>query len=277
MNSKTQTSKPSQGEARTRDGTRIGYTLHTRGDGKKRAVLIHSLALDREFWQPVIQELGNSVSVLAYDCRGHGASDKPAGPYTVGLFARDLADLLDHVGWDSALIAGASMGGCVTLAFAAAYPERAAAIGLIDTTAWYGAEAPKQWEERAQKAISDGLKSMTQFQTTRWFSDAFRANSPAVMNKAVETFLRNDIKAYAETCRMLGACDMRAALPGFRMPAAVIVGEEDYAAPVAMAEALHRGIANSTLNVIKGGRHLTPLEVPQLIAAELNRLLEAKR
>ncbi|MBI2317621.1 MAG: alpha/beta fold hydrolase [Betaproteobacteria bacterium] len=277
MNSTTQTPAPARGEARTRDGTRIGYNLYGGKESKKRVVLIHSLALDRDFWQPVVQALGSGVSLLAYDCRGHGASDKPAGPYTVELFARDLADLLDSIGWDSALVAGASMGGCVTLAFAAAYPERATSIGLIDTTAWYGAEAPKQWEERAQKAISDGLQSMTKFQTTRWFSDAFRAGNPPVMAKAVETFLRNDVKAYAESCRMLGACDMRAALPGFRMPAAVIVGEEDYAAPVAMAEALHRGIANSTLKVIQGGRHLTPLEVPQIIATELNRLLETKR
>lgn len=273
MNSKTQQSPRT--EARVSDGTRIGYTLHGSEKGKKRVVLIHSLALDRHFWQPVVQELGNSASVLTYDCRGHGASDKPAGPYTVELFARDLADLLDSVGWDSALVAGASMGGCVTLAFAAAYPRRATALGLIDTTAWYGAEAPKQWEERAQKAIGSGLQSMVQFQNTRWFSDAFRARDTEVAAKAVETFLRNDLQAYAATCRMLGACDMRAALPGLKMPTAVIVGEEDYAAPVAMAEALHRGIANSTLTVIQGGRHLTPLEVPQRIAAELIRLIEA--
>ena len=45
-----------------------------------------------------------------------------------------------------------------------------------------------------------------------------------------------------------------------KMPTAVVVGEEDYATPVAMAEALHLGIAGSTLKVLKAGRHLTPLE-----------------
>ena len=35
----------------------------------------------------------------------------------------DLVRLLDHVGWDSALLAGASMGGCVSLAFAGKYPK----------------------------------------------------------------------------------------------------------------------------------------------------------
>jgi 3-oxoadipate enol-lactonase len=273
LNSDLRRTAAAEGVMKTRDGTRLAYSLHDRGADRPRAVLSRSLAMDRSFWQPAVEEL--DASILVYDCRGHGASDKPAGPYTVELFARDLADLLDHVGWPSALVAGASMGGCVSLAFAAAFPARTAALGLIDTTAWYGPDAPKQWAERADKAIETGLDSLVEFQTTRWFGDAFRASHPDVVKRCVDVFLRNDVKAYAETCRMLGACDIRAALRGLKMPTAVIVGEEDYATPVAMAEALHRGIAGSTLTVLKGGRHLTPLEQPRAIAAELPRLLQA--
>ena len=58
---------------------------------------------------------------------------------------------------------------------------------------------------------------------------------------------------------------------------AVIVGEEDYATPVAMAEQLHQSIAGSTLTVLPKARHLTPLEVPDIIAAELKRLLARAR
>ena len=100
----------------TRDGTGLVYELQgIKNRDEVRAVdgiaLVHSLAMDRFFWQPVLDRLAQVTPVLVYDCRGHGESDKPAGPYTVELFARDLADLLDHVGWRSALIAGASMGG----------------------------------------------------------------------------------------------------------------------------------------------------------------------
>lgn len=258
-----------------RDGTRLAYALH--GRGANGIVLIHSLAMDRAFWRPVAERLAKNAPVLVYDCRGHGTSDKPPGPYTVELFARDLADLLDHVGWTSAVVAGASMGGCIALAFAAAYPARTAALGLIDTTAWYGAQAPQQWAERGARAASDGMSALVEFQTTRWFGDTFRAEHPEVVRQCVEAFLRNDVPAYMATCTMLGAADLRAALPGMSMPAAIVVGDEDYATPVAMAEAMQRAIKGSTLTILQGARHLTPLEAPDRIAGELIALIERAR
>jgi 3-oxoadipate enol-lactonase len=73
---------------------------------------------------------------------------------------------------------------------------------------------------------------------------------------------------------MLGACDLTAALPRLKMPVRIAVGEEDYATPVAMSQTLHRGISGSTLTVIRNARHLTPLECPQHVVAELMKLVE---
>jgi 3-oxoadipate enol-lactonase len=259
--------------APTRDGTRLAYTLHGDKNAKDRAVLVHSVAMDHEFWQPVAERLAPKAAVLTFDCRGHGGSDKPGGPYTIELFADDLAELLDHVGWSSALVGGASMGGMVALAFASIYPKRTAALGLIDTTAWYGPDAAKNWAERADKAVRSGLGSLIEFQTTRWFGDKFRAERADVVQRCTDIFLRNDVPAYVEACRMLGKADMRSALPRLKMPTAVVVGEEDYAAPPAMAKVLHLGIEGSTLKVLSKGRHLTPLEMPDIIAAELAALM----
>jgi 3-oxoadipate enol-lactonase len=262
--------------AKLRDGARIVYDLHGhndgRDDGRPRLVLIHSLAMDRFFWDPVIAELKSSAAILTLDCRGHGASDKPKGPYRVEQFADDVAELMDQVGWRTAAIAGASMGGCITLAFAHRHAARASALGLFDTTAWYN--APDKWEERASKGLSAGLGAMIDFQVTRWFTDGFRAAHPEVVKKNVDTFLANDPAAFAETCRMLGACNLEAALPQMTMPAAIAVGDEDYATPIAMSETLHRGIKGSTMTILKNARHLTPLETPERVAAELTRLLE---
>ena len=261
--------------AQAKDGTRIAYRLSGRTDGEARVALVHSLAMDHSFWDPVAERLASDASVLTLDCRGHGASGTPSGPYTVELFASDLAAVMDRIGWRDAVIAGASMGGCVSLAFAAAYPERVKGLGLFDTTAWYGPEAPKQWAERADRALEAGLSDLVEFQITRWFGDRFREEHPDVVQHCVDVFLKNEPKAYAETCRMLGACNVSAALPNIRVPTRILVGEEDYATPVTMAEALNAGIKGSTMTVLPKARHLTPLEVPERIADELKALLKS--
>jgi 3-oxoadipate enol-lactonase len=258
----------------TTDGCEIGYTVHAaKTAGAPRVTLIHSLAMDRSFWDGVVGELAGRAEVLTYDCRGHGKSDRAAGPYTTELFARDLAALLEHLGWPATAIAGCSMGGCIAQAFAGLHPQRTSSLTLIDTTAWYGADAPKVWRERGVTGVEKGLASLTAFQVTRWFGDAFRAEQPQKVDAAVAVFLANAPACYAATCAMLGDADVRHFLPALRMPVQIIVGEEDYATPVAMAEAMHQAIAQSSLTVLPGARHLTPMERPADIAAKIASIL----
>jgi len=259
----------------TSDGCAIAYTLHpARNERAPRLAAIHSLALDRSVWDGVVKRLQGQAEILAYDCRGHGRSGRPHMDYSAELFARDLAELMDHVGWSAAAVAGCSMGGCVAQAFAGLYPKRAQALALIDTSAWYGPDGPKQFRERAAAARAKGMQGLIDFQIKRWFSDKFAPTHPERVKRAVDVFLANDFDCYAASCALLGDADLRHYLASFNMPAAVIVGEEDYAAPVAMAQALHQAIARSTLTIISGGRHLTPIECPEEIAAEVAGLLE---
>ena len=258
----------------TSDNCAIAYTLQPAlKPGAQRLALIHSLALDGSIWNGVVAKMAGQAEILTYDCRGHGQSDRTSGPFTTELFASDLAELLDHVGWPSAVVAGCSMGGCVAQAFAGMNTSRVNALGLIDTTAWYGEDAPRNWRERAAAAHSKGLAGMVEFQISRWFSDRFRTAHPELVKQMTEVFLANDVDCYAATCVMLGDADLRPVLPSLRMPVAVIVGEEDYATPVAMAQHLHETIRGSTLTVLPGGRHLTPVECPDQIAARLIELM----
>jgi 3-oxoadipate enol-lactonase len=252
----------------TSDKCEIGYTLYPCANrDAPRVALVHSLALDRTFWKRVIAEIGDRAHCLAYDCRGHGKSGRQATTYTPELFARDLAELMDHVQWPAAVVAGCSMGGCVAQAFAARYPQRTLGACFIDTTAWYGAEAPKQWRERAAAAATKGFGALEQFQRSRWFGEAFSNAHRGVVDELIRIFLANDAACYKSTCEMLGDADLRPLLPLIKAPTAVVVGEEDYAAPVSMAEALHAAIPQSTLTVLRGARHLAPVERPAEIGA----------
>jgi 3-oxoadipate enol-lactonase len=265
---------PADGIARTPDGVELHYTLRGQGDATApRYALVHSLALNRDIWTPVAERLvAGGAQVLTYDCRGHGASTRAPGPYRLEHFAADLAALLDALGWDSAIVAGASMGGNVAQAFAIGYRERVTALGLVDTTAWYGPDAPKLWRERAEQAREKGLQALIGFQLTRWFGDAFRAAHPEVLQHFTEVFLANDLDCYAASCEMLGSFDLRQRIAGLPIPTAIIVGEEDYATPPEMARQLHEAIPGSTLEILPAARHLTPLERPAEIAARLQSL-----
>jgi 3-oxoadipate enol-lactonase len=258
----------------TSDNCEIAYTLSpAQQPGAPRLVLVHSLALDGSIWNGVATKLAGHAEILTYDCRGHGQSERCAESFTTELFASDLAELLDHLSWPTASVVGCSMGGCVAQAFAGGNPGRTSALGLVDTTAWYGEDAPKNWRERAAAARAKGLAGMVDFQVKRWFSDSFRTAHPELVKEMTEVFLANDVDTYAATCTMLGDADLRPYLPSLRMPVAVVVGEEDYATPIAMSQNLHDAIPGSTMTIIPGGRHLTPVECPDQIAAQLLALL----
>jgi 3-oxoadipate enol-lactonase len=263
----------------TRDGTSIAYALHIesrpeRSSARPRIALIHSLALDQSIWDGVVPLLTRHADVLTYDCRGHGKSGRPKMKFTLELFAADLAELLDHLGWTSVTLAGCSMGGCVAQAFAGISPDRVEALALIDTTAWYGESAPKDWRERAGTAAAKGFQALSGFQATRWVSDAFRQKHPEVIRAKMDIFLANDIDCYIATCEMLGDADLRHYQPKMRMPTSVIVGEEDYAAPVAMSEQIERALPNAVLSILPKVRHLTPIECPDVIAGEIRALMK---
>ena len=259
------------GKALTEDGCVLSYRVHAQ-KGKPRLALIHSLGLDATIWEQVTRELQADFEILTYDLRGHGQSEHRAGPYSARLFASDLATVLDRCGWAAAIVAGCSLGGCVAQAFAAAYTERTLALGLIDTTAWYGPDAVQDWRRRAERAAEIGFAAMLPFQLGRWFSDGFREAHPDVVKSISSVFQTNDMACYQGSCGLLGSEDLRPSLQAIRAPVSVIVGEEDFATPLAMSQALHAGIPGSTLTVIPGGRHLTPVEYPKEIAWLLGKL-----
>lgn len=269
--------KKEDGTFVTSDSATISYTKHPRPRPESpRLVLIHSLALDRSVWDSVVERLSGAglAEILTFDCRGHGRSERKAVSYTAEWFARDLHELLAHVGWSDATVAGCSMGGCVALAFAGAFPHQVRGLGLIDTTAWYGEGAAKAFRDRAEAAREKGMQGLAEFQATRWFSDAFRERSPELLQRTTAVFLANDFDCYAASCALLGAVDVRAVLPTIRVPTTIIVGEDDYATPVSMAQYLHEHIAGSKMQVVTKARHLTPIECPERVALELTSLVQ---
>jgi 3-oxoadipate enol-lactonase len=114
---------------------------------------------------------------------------------------------------------------------------------------------------------------MIAFQQTRWFSDGFRSANPKIVDHFAEVFLKSDLPAYAATCDMLGAFDLRSEIGAIAVPTEILVGEEDYATPPEMARELHAAIPGSNLTIVAGARHLTPIQIPDRVAAIIRAVI----
>lgn len=96
-------------------------------------LLVHGLGGTRDTWKRVIGGLARTHTVLAPDLPGHGASDAPAGDYSLGAHAVALRDLLVLLELPTATVIGHSLGGGVAMQFAYQFPDRVQRLVLISS------------------------------------------------------------------------------------------------------------------------------------------------
>ena len=94
-------------------------------------LLLHGLASTRRFWNLVVPGLAG-LPVVALDQRGHGDSERPAGPYDGGTVVRDALTALDAVGLSRVVVVGHSWGASTALRLAAEAPERVLSVVALD-------------------------------------------------------------------------------------------------------------------------------------------------
>lgn len=260
-------------KART-NGIETHYELHGR-EGAPWLVLSHSLACSTRMWDPQIEALKGEYRILAYDTRGHGASEAPAGAYTLDLLADDLKALLDHLGIASANYCGLSMGGMIGQTFALKYPGVFTKLALADTTCRYPAEAAPVWAERIRTAQSQGMGPLAQPTLERWFTAPFRERNPGVVDVIRKLILATPVAGYVGCSHALPKINLTARLKDIKCPILVIVGADDPGTPVSMAREIHYNAPGSKLVVLPQAAHLANLEQPEGFTQALRAFLAA--
>ena len=113
------------------NGVRLRY--ETWGVGSAPLVLIHGLGSSADDWFLQLPALAPHYLCMAVDLRGHGLSGKPAGRYSVGLFAADVAGLIHALDLAPAHIVGLSLGGMVAQQLAVAHRQVVRSLTLMNT------------------------------------------------------------------------------------------------------------------------------------------------
>jgi 3-oxoadipate enol-lactonase len=229
-------------------------------------VLIHALGTDRRMWAQQVPVFAEGHQILAYDVRGHGHSDKPAGPYSLESLADDLRGLLDALGIGRASLLGLSIGGMIAQTFALRYPDVVGRLILADTTSEYPPEGRRQFAERALQVEANGIGPIVPATLERWFTSEFRVEDGEAVEEIRKILAAADPVGYAGACLAVSQVDTTARLGQIRVPTLVLVGEHDPGTPVEAAARIQRAIPGARLEVIPGASHLSNIARPGLFA-----------
>lgn len=239
------------------------HRLHYRidGDAANRALpwilFCNSLGTDLRMWDPQAAAMAGRFRVLRYDCRGHGQSGTPPGPYSIGDLGGDALALLDALKIERAHFCGLSIGGLTGQWLGLHAGDRLGKIVLCATAAKIG--DAEGWAARIAAVKASGLAPLVPATAERWFTPRFNAEHAALTAGILETFSKVDPKGYNGCCAALAEADLRPEIGAICNPVLAISGDDDAVCPPSDLQDIADHV-QSGCHLSLPGRHIVNLE-----------------
>jgi len=246
--------------------------MHYRIEGPENGpqiVFANSLGTDLRLWDPLLPHLPDGLRILRYDKRGHGLTDCPPAPYTMGQLVRDAEALMQATGFTDAVFVGLSIGGMIAQGLAAKRLDLVRALVLSNTGAKIGTR--EIWDARVKDVQTGGIESLADAVMQRWFSPSFR-ESPQMMGWR-NMLTRTPDAGYAGCSAAISGSDFFATTAALRLPTLGIAGTEDGSTPPDLVRETVDLIPGSRFHLIRGAGHLPCVENPKAYAAALTGFL----
>ncbi len=240
-------------------------------------LLLHGLFGSLANLQTLGRALADGRDVIAVDLRNHGASPHAAG-MDYATMAADLAELLDRLALPSAALLGHSMGGKAAMRFALDYPERTAALVVLDI-------APRAYEPHHETEFDAMLVLEPAAHSSRAELDA--ALAERIDDPQTRQFLLTNVQRSAD-----GRFNWRIDLPAIRAgyddivaaidsgttydgPALFVRGElSDYITSDDEA-AIRRLFPRATIETVPRAGHWVHAEQPHEVARLVRKFLDS--
>lgn len=248
--------------ARAKDGVRIAYV--TAGSGPplvKAGNWLNHLEYDWKtpIWRHLLQRLAEKHTLIRYDARGNGMSDREAKELSLDAWVEDLGTVVDAVGIKRFPLFGISQGCAISIAYAVGYPERVTHLILYGG---FAAGARKRSPESAERN-----KAFATLIRQGWGQDnpAIRQMftvrlTPGATKEQLDSF--NELQrrsaspeGAARTVEAWGDMDVRDLLPKVTTPTLVMHARDDAVALFAAGKELADGIPGARFVALDGRNH----------------------
>jgi 3-oxoadipate enol-lactonase len=216
-------------------------------------------------------------TVIDFDHRGYGQSDRPAQKYTMETWVDDMAGLLDALGIEKCHVHGGSMGGFIACLFGARYPERVDRLvfnGAVAKCDWMSRTFFHLWKRTAQQ-FGLGSEELALMLLTHAFSRTYldemvTAGNLHSLSWMQESITRNaSLEIFCDACDAMAETDVTGVLGQVTAPTLVLHGDEDPLTPLdagpggAGARKIAEGIPGAELYLLRGCGHGVLFERPE--------------
>lgn len=249
----------------------INIFYETVGSGPP-VLFIHGLGGTHLDWEYQIDHFKEQFTVITVDLRGHGQTDKPTDPYSVELFAQDIAAFIQFIAPQGIHVVGHSLGGMVAFQLALDFPALVKSLTILNS---------------APGIIFPGLKSQLMFYWRSFDIRLFglphlgkqlakmlfpKPQQTPLREKFLERWCKNSPEAYLNTLKVFRGWNVMPRLKDLHVPTLIIAADQDYT-PVAFKQMYVRLIRNAELVIIPNSRHITTVDQPELFNATLMEFL----
>ncbi len=246
--------------------------------GSRTPILfLHGYPLNRQMWQPQLDDLWDVARLLTVDLRGHGESTAPPGPYSMDALADDCAEFLEALRVrQPVIVCGLSMGGYVAMAFYRRHRARVNGLIFTATRAAADGEAARAARNAAlQTAQTHGVAAIAEGMLPKLFAPTTYETNPALVAHVKAMMLQTSLAGVLGVLPALrDRADSTPMLPDIAVPTLIIHGEADAIVPLAEAQAMHATIPNARLVTLPQAGHLPNLEQPAAFNAAVRDFVE---
>ena len=235
--------------------------------------LIHGIGARRSTFGRLVEGLKDRFTCISYDLRGHGESPVPKVRFGLNELVDDLEALRSKIGIETAHFAGHSLGGMIGPAYARRFPSHVLSLGLWSTAAFRTQEDSAKVKAVVAAMREKGIKAVLDTLTARWFTDAFAAARPdviewrkqQVMDTPADVFL-NVFDIYADT-------EMGPWLKEITVQTMVLTGELDGGCNPRLNAQIAKAMPNAELVILQDLKHAIFIEGTDRVLPHVRRFL----
>ena len=249
--------------ARSPDGVGIAYAVH--GSGPPLLVdacWLSHLQFDWQspVWRHWLVELGRVATVVRFDERGHGLSDRGVTDHSLEARLADLEAVADDAGLDRFALLAMAQGGPVAIEYAARHPDRLTRLAFYGS--YSGARAAASAEEVELDAAFQALIKVGWERPTAEFRRVFTSlmipGGTEEQMRWIDDLQRMAVDADTAILARIqrGATDSTARLADLDLPTLVLHSRGDQMNPFAHSRHLASRIPGARLVALESDNHI---------------------